>query len=163
VTISSGQNAVFPLLLTSAANVSGTVTFTCGGIPANANCNVTPASVALGSTSTIAVTVLTGVTNTSSLVDRLLKKDPVLWLTTLLPLSLMGLRRHRLPRLAAGALLCMLIAASGCGAGREIPLEGGPGSGPPTGPATPAGTYIVAASASCAGFTRSISLTLIIQ
>jgi Transmembrane protein 131-like N-terminal len=163
VTISSGQNAVFPLLLTSAANVSGTVIFTCAGIPANATCNVTPASVALGNTTTLSVTVLTGVSNTSSLVDRLLKKGHVLWLAALLPLSLMGLRRHRLSRFASGALLCMLIAASGCGAGREIPLGGGPGSGPPTGPATPAGTYIVAASASCAGLTRSISLTLIIQ
>jgi hypothetical protein len=161
VTISSGQSAVFPLLLTSAANVSGTVAFTCAGMPVNTTCNVTPASVALGNTSTISVTVLTGVTSTSSIAA--LRRDRVLWLAVMLPLGLIAVRRHPLPRLAAGALLCMLIAASGCGAGREIPLGGGPGSGPPTGPATPAGTYIVAASASCAGLTRSISLTLIVQ
>jgi hypothetical protein len=163
VTITSGQNAVFPLLLTSAANIPGTVTFTCPGIPANATCNVTPASVALGNTTTVSLTILTGVTTTSSAVPLPLNKNRVLWLAALLPLSFLGLRRHRLPRLAAGALLCMLLAASGCGAGREIPLVSGPGSGPTSGPATPAGTYTVVASAGSAGLTRTVNLTLIVQ
>ena len=62
-TIASGQNAVYPLLLTSAAATPGTATFTCTGAPANATCNVTPGSIALGSTATISVTVLTGVSS----------------------------------------------------------------------------------------------------
>jgi len=163
VTISNGQSAVFPLLLTSAANIPGTVTFTCTGIPANATCNVTPASVALGNTTTVSVTVLTGGTTTSSAALPLRQSHPVLWLATLLPLSLLALRRRRLPRLAAGALLCVLIAASGCGAGREIPLVSGPGSGAPAGPPTPAGTYAVVASASSAGLISTVNLTLIVQ
>jgi hypothetical protein len=163
VTISNGQSAVFPLLLTSAANIPGTVTFACTGMPANATCNVTPASVALGNTTTVSVTVLTGVTTTSSAAPLLLKRNRVLWLATLLPLSLLALRRNRLPRLATGALLCVLIAASGCGAGREIPLGSGPGSGAPAGPPTPAGTYTVVASASSAGLTSTVNLTLIVQ
>jgi Transmembrane protein 131-like N-terminal len=163
VTITNGQNAVFPLLLTSAANIPGTATFTCAGIPANATCNITPASVALGNTTTVSVTVLTGVTTTSSAAPLLLKKNHILWLAALLPLSLMSLRRHRLPRLVAGALLCVLIAASGCGAGREIPLASGPGPGSPTGPPTPAGTYTVVASASSAGLIRTINLTLVVH
>jgi hypothetical protein len=163
VTITSGQSAVFPLLLTSAANIPGTVTFTCIAVPANATCNVTPASAALGNTTTVSMTILTGVTTTSSAAPLRLKRNPVLWLATLLPLSLLALRRHRLPRLAAGALLCVLIAASGCGAGREIPLVSGPGSGAAAGPPTPAGTYTVVASASSAGLTRTVNLTLIVQ
>jgi Transmembrane protein 131-like N-terminal len=163
VTITNGQSAVFPLLLTSATNVSGTVTFTCTGMPANATCNVTPASVALGNTSTVSMTILTGVASASSSDPHMFKIDRLLWLAALLPLSLMALRRNRLPRLVAGVLLCMLIVASGCGAGREIPLEGGPGSGSPTGPGTPAGTYTVVTAASCAGLTRSVSLTLVVQ
>jgi hypothetical protein len=162
VTITSGQSAVFPLLLTSAANIPGTVTFTCGAMPANATCNVTPASVALGNTTTISMTILTGVTSTSSAAP-LLRRNRILWLATLLPLSLMALRRHRLPRLAAAALICVLIAASGCGAGREIPLVSSPGSGAPAGPPTPAGTYTVVSSASSAGLTRTVNLTLIVQ
>jgi len=74
---------------------------------------------------------------------------PRAFLATLIPLSLLTLRRHRLPRLTSGVLICLLLAASGCGAGRTIPLESGtsPSSPPPSGPATPAGTYTVVASA----------------
>jgi len=58
----------------------------------------------------------------------------------------------------------MLLAVSGCGAGREIPLTSGPGSGLPTsGSSTPAGTYTVIASAGSAGLTRTVNLTLIVQ
>jgi hypothetical protein len=163
VTVTSGQSAVFPLLLTSAPNVSGTVTIACMALPANATCNVTPASVALGNTTTVSMTILTGVATTSSVAPLLHKGNSVLWLATLLPLGLLALRRHRLPRLAAAALLCVLIAGYGCGAGREIPLVSSPGSGASAGPPTPAGTYTVVASANSAGFTSSVNLTLIVQ
>lgn len=163
VTITNGQSAVFPLLLTSSANIPGTVTLNCTAVPVNATCNVTPASVALGNTTTISMTILTGVTTTSSAAPLLLRRNRVLWLAALLPLGLLALRRHRLPRLVAGALLCVLIAASGCGAGREIPLVSGPGSGASAGPPTPPGTYTVVASATSAGLSRTVNLTLVVQ
>src|SRR5206468_10150449 len=53
LTIVNGQNAVYPLLLSSAANIPGTATFTCTGAPANSTCNITPSSVALGNTTTV--------------------------------------------------------------------------------------------------------------
>ncbi len=61
--ITNGQNAVYPLLLTSTANVPGTVTFTCSGAPSNSTCNITPSNVSLGSATTVSVTVLTGVSS----------------------------------------------------------------------------------------------------
>jgi hypothetical protein len=164
LTITSGQNAVFPLLLSSAANISGTATFICTGIPANATCNITPSSVVLGNTTTISLTVLTGVTNASSSEPLQLKKDQFLWFAGLVPLGLLVLRRRRLPHLVCGVLLCLLVGVSGCGAGRAIPLQGDTsGSSPASGPATPAGTYAVVASASSAGLTRTINFTLIVQ
>ena len=163
VTITSGQSAVFPLLLTSAANIPGIVTLFCPPLPPNSTCNMTPASVALGNTTTVSMTILTGVASTSSAAPLLLRRNRALWLATLLPLSLLALRRHRLPRLVAVAFLCVLIGASGCGAGRDIPLVGGPGSGSSAGPPTPAGTYTVVASASSAGLTRTVNFTLIVQ
>ncbi|HEX9198378.1 MAG TPA: choice-of-anchor D domain-containing protein, partial [Acidobacteriaceae bacterium] len=60
-TIAAGGQAVYPLLLTSAAGVPGTVAFTCGPIPAHSTCTVNPASPALGGTTTITVTVATSV------------------------------------------------------------------------------------------------------
>ncbi len=73
--ITNGQNAVYPLLLSSAANVSGAATFTCTGAPANSTCNVTPSIVPLGSTTTVSVTVLTGVSSTASAFARAVKSN----------------------------------------------------------------------------------------
>jgi hypothetical protein len=163
--ISSGQSAVFPLLLASAANISGTVVIACTGVPANATCNVTPAKAALGGTTTISVTVLTGVASASASQPSTPKGRSLLWLAALLPMSLLALRRHRLPQLISAGLLCLLFTASGCGAGRTIPLQGGSTSSspPPSSTVTPAGTYTIVASATSAGLTRSINLTLIVQ
>jgi hypothetical protein len=161
LTIANGQNAVYPLLLGSASNVSGTVHFTCTGFPANSTCNVTPSSVALGNTTTISVTVLTGVLP-SSLLSPPMNRQNIFWFASLLPIGFFALRKTRRTGLAAFALLGCLIAATGCGGSRAIPLEGGAGSNP-AGPVTPAGTYSVVASASSGGLTRSVNLTLTIQ
>ena len=163
VTTSNGQNAVFPLLLSSAANVSGTVSFTCTGMPANSTCNVNPASVALGNTTTISVTVLTGVSTASLQSQPLRTHARMIVLAMLLPLSLLGTRKMRLPRLASLCLFCLLIVATGCGASRAIPAENGSNPNPTPGPITAAGTYTIVASAASAGLTRTVNLTLIVQ
>lgn len=156
-TIHSGQNAVFPLLLASAANVPGTATFSCSGTPANSTCNVTPGSIALGNTSTISVTVDTGVSTSVASISH----PSAFWFAALLPLGLFAFRR-RVP-IPGLALICLLIFAAGCGSGRIIPPSGG-GSGQPPGDATtPPGTYSIAVTASSAGLSRTVSLTLIVQ
>lgn len=163
VTTQSGQNAVFPLLLSPAANVPGTLTaiFTCTGAPANSTCTVTPSSTTLDAPKTISVTVLTGVANTSQAARH---QNRTLWLVLLLPTALLVLRKSRpLPRLICTLALSCLLASSGCGAGRRIP---GSDNSDPTQPGqtiTPAGTYTIVASATSAGLTRTISLTLIVQ
>jgi hypothetical protein len=163
LTITNGQNAVYPLLLNSAANVSGAATFTCTGAPANSICNVTPSIVPLGNTTTVSVTVLTGVSSTTLLLPGPLNRTWGMWFAMLLPLSVLGLRRTRAVGLAGFALLGCLIAVTGCGAGRAIPLESGSGSGPTSPPVTPTGTYNIVASASSSGLTRTINLTLTVQ
>jgi hypothetical protein len=163
LTIANGQNAVYPLLLGSAANVSGTATFTCTGFPANSTCNVTPASVTLGSTTTVSVTVLTGVTSTAhSSPPPFRNRTSVFWLATVLPLGLLALRRTRRSWLGGLVLISCLIAATGCGAGRAIPLESGSNPNPPIA-ITPSGTYTIVASASSGGLTRTVNLTLTVQ
>ncbi len=162
LTITNGQNAVYPLLLSSAANIPGTATFTCTGAPANSTCTVTPASVALGSTTTVSVTVLTGVTN-AAISRSHVAPSSMFWFAALFPLSILALRRTRLSCLASFALLCCLAASTGCGAGRAIPLESGSNPNPPPVSVTPAGTYTVVASATSGGLTRTVNLTLIVQ
>jgi len=163
VTIANGQNAVFPLLLSSAANVPGSVTFTCAGMPANSTCNITPSTVPLGNTTTVSVTVLTGVASTAPSYRSSATRPTLLWFAMLSPLGLLALRRTRRAGLAGFVVMCLLLSASGCGAGRTIPLSDGSSPNPPQGPVTAPGTYTVVASAASAGLTRSVNLTLIVQ
>jgi hypothetical protein len=160
VTIKSGQNAVFPLLLSPAVGISSktAANFTCTGVPQNATCNVTPSTVGLDTTTTISVTVLTGVASSS-----ISTRHNVLWFAVLLPVGLLAVGRTRLSRIAGLIVLCCLIGAGGCGAGRLIPGSGGGSNPTPPTQVTPAGTYPITVSAASAGLTRTVNLVLIVQ
>jgi hypothetical protein len=161
LTITNGQNAVYPLLLSSDANVAGTASFTCTGVPANATCTVTPSSVALGNTTTVSVTVLTGVTSTSSNLQPRWSR-PGMWLAMFFPIGLVTLRKKR--RLLAGFMVFACLAmATGCGVGRAIPLETSSNPNPPSTSVTPSGTYTIVAAAASSGLTRTVNLTLVVQ
>ena len=158
LTIASGQNAVFPLLFTSGPAVSGaTISLACSGAPVNSTCKVAPATLAVdGNATTVSVTVLTGVSGSASVSPV---RSRILWAVMLVPFGLIAVRRSRL---AAAAVLCVLVMASGCGSGRLIPSAGGPGSGG-SGAVTPAGSYNIVVTATGAGLTRTVNLTLVVQ
>ncbi len=167
VTTQSGQNAVFPLLLSPASNVPGTLTaaFTCTGAPANSSCTVNPSTTTLDTTKTISVTILTGVSTTAqTTLQTTPHHHPALWLTLLLPTGLLAFCKHRRhPGLICILVLSSLLATSGCGAGRRIPGSGNSDPTQPNPTTTPAGTYPITVSAISAGLTRTINLTLIVQ
>jgi hypothetical protein len=156
VTVTSGQSAVFPLLFTSGPAVAGsTASLSCTGAPQNSTCKVVPASLAIdGNTTTVAVTVLTGTTSASTH----LSNGDIYWAIVLMPVGLIVVgRRKILPVLA----VCLLLVASGCGAGRLIPAATNPGSG--GGVPTPSGSYNITVTATAAGLTQSVNLTLVVQ
>jgi len=162
--VSAGINAVYPLLLASAANVPGAVTFTCGPLPPHATCTVTPSNPSLGGTTSITVTVATSVLG-AKLEDPLLPQ--VVWFALLFPVGLV-VRRGRATGMSTPSvalLLCATIFAcgtlAGCSVSRIIPatnLGGGTTAAP-----TPNGTYNLTVAATSAGLTRSVALTLIVQ
>jgi hypothetical protein len=155
-TIPAGAQAVYPLLLTSVAGVPGTVVFACTGAPVYSKCTVTPGSIPLGGTSTVTVTVATDVAAMHWPGER-----PVVWAVWLLPLGLVGLGRRRLRRVGMVAVVCGVITLGGCAVSRVIPQTDGGGSGSTT--VTPSGTYNLTVSATSAGLTRSVGLTLVVQ
>jgi hypothetical protein len=160
-TIAAGAQAVYPLLLTSAAAAPGTVAFTCTGAPAYSTCVVTPSSAALGGTSTITVTVATDIAELR--MPFLPGQRPGFWLAGLLPLGLLTLRRKsRLRRFGGVVLLGCALMVTGCAASRLIPqtTTGGGGASSST---TPSGTYNLVVSGASAGLSRSVGLTLIVQ
>ncbi len=74
LTVTSGSNATFPLLLSTPANLSGTVTLACTGAPANSICTLSPTTLPLGNPNAtlITVTLATGqptTTTASALLD----------------------------------------------------------------------------------------------
>jgi len=166
VTVSSGASAVYPLLLSSEAGVPGMAVLSCAGAPANSTCVVQPSSAPLGGTATISVTVQTGV-STASMTSGLPRcREEEMGrgiLVVALPLGMFfwRSRARRWWLLSVMAVAC-LVFASGCGSGRRIPpaTTGGGDSG---GPPTASGTYTLTASASSAGLTRSVTLTLVVQ
>jgi hypothetical protein len=158
VSVPSGSQAVFLLLLSSAANVPGTASLTCSGAPAHTSCSVSPASGVLGGTTVVTVSIATGVAELHAPTmpwDR----PSGIWMVSLLPLGLLALRRRRIARL--GCVLCVLAVLSGCGAARLIPATTVP-LNLPAGTPTASGSYAITVSATSAGLTRSAGLTLVV-
>ena len=168
-TLSSGASATYPLLLSSLSTVTGSVSFTCTGVPTNSTCTVSPSAPSLGSTVSITATVQTGV---------LASLDPYRFapwrsydavvLAALAPLALLFRRRFKKQSLLLAVLtLCTLASVTGCGSDRLIPNSGtgggGSGGGGGSSYPTPSGTYNLTVSAASAGLTRSVPLTLIVQ
>jgi hypothetical protein len=158
------RDVSYPLLLSSLAGLSGNVALTCTGAPANSTCIVAPSIAPLGGTSTISVSVETGVA-VAALAAPARPFNPAaisaktLLLALLLPVALVT-RRRRYPRLAlVFALTCALSVLSGCGTSRVIPASTGPGGSTPT----PDGAYTLTVAASSAGLTHSVNLTLVVQ
>lgn len=159
-TITAGSEAVYSLLLSSAAGVPGTVAFSCTGVPTNATCVVNPSSSTLGGTAMITVTVATSVASLRW--PKLLGRQHLTWLAGLLPLGLLGLGRRHARRLVTVAMLCCVLLVAGCGASRMVPQANGTTPVNPVTP-TPSGTYTLVVSGTSTGLTRSVNLTLIVH
>ncbi len=156
LTIPSGGTATYALLLSSVAGLPGSATFTCAGVPAHSTCTVNPSAPALGGTTTISVTVATGLAGVELHPPDLPWTRQLVWLAVLLPCGLVFCRpRHRV-RIST---MLLLLAISGCSTGRTIPSQTSPGS--PV--VTPSGPSTLVVAASSAGLVRSVNLTLVIQ
>ena len=163
-TVASGKSATFPLLLQSAAGTSGRVSFSCTGAPANATCTVSPTTAALGASTLVSATVVTGVSATVAQRGGERWGDGAGWALALAgvgPISLAAMRRRRVAVLLGVLGVVAVGGLSGCGSGRAIPaMVDAPTTG---GAATPAGSYALTVSATSAGLTRSMSLSLTVQ
>jgi hypothetical protein len=159
----SGATVTYALQLSSLSGLSGNVALSCTGAPANSTCTAVPGVASLGTTTPVSVTVETAVTSVAALAQPATPfhssiAAKTLLLALLLPVAFF--QRRRYPRLAhLLVLICAVGVLSSCGASRAIPDAGTTGGGTPT----PAGTYPLTVSASAAGLTHSVNLTLIAQ
>jgi hypothetical protein len=161
LTVKSGQSVATPLSIVSAAGFSGTLTFSCSGLPANAACSFSPASVALtpGTPASTTLTVSTGVSNTASLVHDAIPKNLERGLCSFGLTSLLLLWCPRKRPVALRAMLCGAIAVvffgiSGCGSGPKT--QAGPSTTTP-------GAYTFTVSATSTNTTATSTYSLVVQ
>lgn len=156
-------SATFPLQLSSMAGVTTTAALTCSGAPAHATCTITPSSATLGSTINVSAVVETGLATAALGHSR----DAIGWqhntefaLALMFP-GLLFVRRKRVRIILPALLYALMIGISGCGTSRTIPSST-TGTGTTATP-TPAGTYNLTVSATSAGITHSVPLTVTVQ
>jgi hypothetical protein len=175
-TVTAGSPATYVLNLAGQNGYNGTITFSCGTLPAEATCSFTPSSVvALGNTAlTTTLTIDTTAASTSSLLRPARPgASPVspIWMASLSGMGLFGLllsgggakgRRRRARVLLGVALLVTLGALAACGSSRHTTTT----TTPPPNLGTPAGSYTVTVTATGTGTaapTHSMNVTLNVQ
>ena len=143
LTVTAGQTATTQVSVSGAAGFSGTVNFSCTGLPMYAACSFAPASVPVSGTTaaTTTLTVSTAATTMASVREDESSRTltvlacglPLLGLLTLLPVA----RGRRMMLCVGFALFVSMTSLTGCGGSSE--------------PKTAAGTYsfnVVATSGS---------------
>jgi hypothetical protein len=155
-TVTAGKPATYALSLSPSAGYSGNVTLSCSGLPANASCSFSPATLALsdGKAAGFALTVATEATQTSML--------PALGVTLggfllLLPLALRKGRREVTLAVSIG-LLFVASGLWGCGSGSSGTTPTQPGG--PTVTTVAPGTYTIQVVASDGTTTQKMPVTL---
>jgi hypothetical protein len=165
-TVSSGQTASFTLVLTTMGGSSGTFTFACGTLPANAVCAFNPASetVAASASGNVAVQVTTGGSANSAHSAGLTGSRmsgwgaaPAVAGLALLPLAW----RRKRKILAMAALLAIFVggisSCSGSGGGTGGSSTSGLGN------ESAPGTYSIPVSVASNGVVHQVILTLTVD
>jgi hypothetical protein len=176
--VSAGQTAAFNLQAAPGAGFTGTLAFTCSGMPVGTNCNAPSVTVTNGATANFTISVTTsgsaafapGVPRNFPGVPRF-HPVPATALLLLLAFCLYVRKRKRsdlsgiaLDWKSAATLICLAFLMNGCGGGSASSSQ----QPPPI--ITPSGTYTLMATptATPAGSSKSyplspISLTLVVK
>ncbi|MEI9977624.1 MAG: FG-GAP-like repeat-containing protein [Edaphobacter sp.] len=181
LTIQQGQSGTATFTMTPTGGFNQTITFACAGLPSEATCSFSPASVTPNGAPVTSQLTITTVAPVNALLhgsDPLQKRgtggagswSQGIWCQGSVALALFagifaGTRRRKIPNILRVviflAAIC-LIPLAGCGGGTSPNSQG---STTPPNPGTPAGTSQVAVTASAGGsggVQHTASLTVII-
>jgi hypothetical protein len=157
----AGLTGVLTLPITTNATFSGTVTFSCSGMPAEASCQVNPGTLALtpGQSSSVSVVVATTAPNSNAAAEN---RMPGLKTLAGGGVSLAGLMLLMLPRRRRGAwklVAVLLFVGFGLAGMTALTGCGNSGSGP-TYPGTPTGTSTLTVTATSGSVTQTATFTV---
>ena len=164
--ITPGQTATYTFTVSPVGGYTGTVSFSCGTLPAQAACSFSPANVTPSGGSPASTTMTITTAASLAMLNPEQRSSP--WfpaggiaLAGVIGLAFAPKRIWRFNQQWRGFCWALLLAslsllASGCGGG---------GSSSPSNPGTPAGSYTVSvtASSSAGGPQHAMSITLIVQ
>jgi len=159
-TVTAGQTATIALQLSPVNGFTGTVTLGCTNAPPAGGCSASPGSAQISGATPVPFTVSVTTMARSQMTpgERPHRRFPTLPMAIVLLLALTILffvgPRDRKSRVLRPILTLSLLLLSSCGGG-------GSSTTPPSG--TPAGTYTVQATATIAGATRTINLSITVQ
>ncbi len=156
LTVSSGQSVTTQVSVAGAAGFSGMVSFSCTGLPMNASCSFSPASVTVSGTTaaTTTLAVSTAATAMASARDGVPSHAlkvlacglPLLGLLALLPVA----RGRRLLLCLGFVLFVSVTSLTGCGGGSSSGTKTAPGNY----------TFNVVATSGSASSTAAYKLTV---
>ncbi|SEB92924.1 FG-GAP-like repeat-containing protein [Terriglobus roseus] len=120
LTTSRGGSATSAIVVASQNGFSGSVAFTCSGLPTGASCSFSPASVTVSGAASGNTTMTVAVTSTVSLLRNLRRNSGDLMLAGVCLIGIAGASRRR--RLVSNTLIALavsvtLIGAAGCSGG----------------------------------------------
>jgi hypothetical protein len=157
-TVAAGQTALYSFSVVQSV-YTGSIAMSCSGLPANASCSFSPASLVgsgCSTTSTVALSILTQKGSSSTLAG--LGGGRLLGSVVAMVLALfVGLRRRAMRGRLSGLLALLLLLAGMTG------LSGCGNTGTLVAP-TPSGTYTVVVTATgSTGITSSFNVPLTVQ
>jgi len=174
VTVNPGTSASFTITLTPAYGYNGTVSLSCGTLPATVTCSFKPSSLVSPASGTAATTLTittVGATAALDMPERPNSKPGVpMLLASLNGFGIFGLvvagatkrnRRYMVVVLCILALV-MMFTLVGCGGGSSGSTSTSPTN--PGNPGTPAGSYPVTVTGTGTGaLTHTMNLTLVVK
>jgi hypothetical protein len=161
VATTAGSSAVYNLALSGSNSFTGSVGFSCSGLPRGATCSINPAPLSVSGSSAVpfTVTIATTARPTAAGMNLSFKEFP--WGGSMAVAFTLGalivmICTHRRRRLSLATLLLYAVGLAACGGGKSQPTK-------QSTQGTPAGTYTVVLTATSGSISHNKNLTLIVN
>jgi hypothetical protein len=166
LTVASGQTASYTMTINPAGGLSGSFTYACGTLPANAVCTFNPASatVSSGATGSVTVGIATGRASTATLdLPAVWRTFPLVCGLLLTPWARVRRRRALLHIVLLVLIVAGISSCSGSSGGSTGGGNPGSGGGSSSSSATPTGTYRVPVTVTSMGVAHAVTVTLTVD
>ncbi|HZR58627.1 MAG TPA: protease pro-enzyme activation domain-containing protein [Terriglobales bacterium] len=158
-----GGSGSMALSISAEDGFNSAVALSCSGLPSEAKCNFSPASITGTGTSTLTVT---SAAPKSAMLERQNDRHQSWWMSATGTIFagmflLNGFKKRRWTSLLSLAVFAFLLMLPACGGGSSS--NSGGGGGGQSDPGTPAGTSIVTITAIGGSVTHTTTFTLVVQ